>query len=128
MKKKNTRKIGEDYCKEAIEICQKYGHKCDGPFHKVQFVHGRMRKVHNDIFGVFDFISVDPLGQIFLHQVTSSNMKSNKVKKINSSGIKGVLWTYGHVCGGTIGPFRIYQVFPENVLELEIEDGRFIEK
>ncbi len=123
-KKKNTRKIGEDRCKEVKELLEKVGHVTDGPFYKVQFVHGRMRIVHYDIFGCYDLISLSPQGELFLHQVTASNMKSNKEKKIRTIGpYNGVIWTYD--TDKDKEEFRIFRVFPDKTIEFKIVEGRF---
>lgn len=121
--KKNTRKIGEDKCNEVKELLEKVGYRMDGPFYKVQFVGRRMRKVHNDIFGCYDLISMNSEGHLMLHQVTSSNMKSNKEKKIRTLGGEGALWTYD--LDKDKEDFRIFRVFPHKTTEFKLKGGRF---
>jgi hypothetical protein len=124
--KKNTRKIGNDKCKEVKEILENMGHVTDGPFDKVIWFNKRMGKVHHDIFGIGDLISLSSGGQLFLHQVTALNLKSKKEKKIRTLGAKCLLWIYDSDNKG--GDFKIFGVSPKETVELKIEEGEFIKK
>ena len=124
--KKNTRKIGNDKCKEVKELLEKGGNTVDGPFDKVIWFNKRMGKVHHDVFGIADLISLSSEGQLFLHQITASNLKSKKEKKIRTLGAKCLLWIYDS--DDKKEEFRVFEVSPEETVELEIKEGRFYEK
>lgn len=121
--KKNTRKIGNDKCKEVKELLEKWGNTVDGPFDKVIWFNKRMGKVHHDIFGIGDLISLSLKGELFLHQVTASNLKSKKEKKIRTLGVNCILWIYDS--DKKEEEFKIFQVSPERTIELKIVAGRF---
>jgi len=110
----DKRKQGLEWCKQVANFLRLEGHTVDGPFSKVIFTKGRKMASHVDIFGVFDIISAKE-GVIFLHQVTSLNMLSNKRKKIFKLGIRGMIWCHCKI-NGKIG-YRRFCVDPLSNLE-----------
>jgi hypothetical protein len=119
--RKNTRKIGNDKCKEVKELLEKMGHVTDGPFDKVIWFNKRMGKVHHDVFGIGDLISLSKERELFLHQVTSINMKSKKEKKIRTLGVRCILWVYDS--DKKEEEFRIFEVTPEITCEITLGEG-----
>ncbi len=119
--KKNTRKIGNDKCKEVKELLEKMGHIVDGPFDKVIWFNKRMGKVHHDIFGIGDLISLSKEGKLFLHQVTASNLKSKKEKKIRTLGVECMLWIYDS--DKEEEEFRIFEVSPNTTFKITLGEG-----
>jgi len=124
--KKNTRKIGNDKCKEVKKILENMGYVTDGPFDKVIWFNKKMGKVHHDIFSIADLISLSPEGELFLHQITASNLKSKKEKKIKTLGAKCLLWIYNS--DNKEEDFRIFEVSHKETVEMRLEEGRFIGK
>jgi len=110
----DKRKIGLEWCKQVANILRQDGHVVDGPFSKVIFTKGRKMASHVDIFNTFDIISLKN-GVIFLHQVTSLNMLSNKRKKIFKLGIRGIIWCHCKIDEKT--GYRRFCIDPLNNLE-----------
>ena len=86
-----SRQKGLRFCHEVRKILESRGEEVEGPGYSPRYVKGRMVLVHKDYFGRSDLLSWDG-EQIWEHQVSTWEHKSNKVRQLQGEGYRGLLW------------------------------------
>ena len=115
----NSRKKGLQSVNKVKKILQDRGEKVEGPGYKVIWLPSGPQVVHCDYFGLFDLLSIPPMGVIRGHAVCSMANKKRNAKKILDGDYFGDLWAEDE---GKFNRYHVYRDIEGDHIEL-VEEG-----